>query len=138
MKQIFINLPITDLEKSKNFYAQLGFTNYPLFTSENQICMAWSEQILVMIQAKSFFNLGNSKSLTDTKNQLSATFTLPVGILEKVNEIIEKGLSAGGKEPIEMIDEGFMQVRSIEDLDGHLWSVIYLDMEKFRMIKKQP
>lgn len=135
MKQVFINLPVADLEKSKSFYAQLGFTNYPLFTGENQICMAWSELILVMLQSKLFFNLGINKSMADSKNQLSASFTLPVDNLEKVNEIIEIGLWAGGKEPIAMIDEGFMQVRTIEDIDGHIWSIIYFDKEKFKKIK---
>jgi uncharacterized protein len=131
MKQIFINLPVTDLEKSKNFYAQLGFTNNLQFTGKDQICMVWSDQILVMLQSKEFFNSGNSKSIADPKNQLSASFTLPVESVEMVNETVSKGLMAGGKEPIDMIDEGFMLVRSLEDLDGHIWSFIYLDMEKF-------
>lgn len=52
-----------------------------------------------------------------------------------VNEIIENGLQAGGKEPIPFIDEGFMQVRAIEDLDGHVWSFIYLEMDKFNEIR---
>lgn len=52
MKQIFINLPITDLEKSKSFFEQLGFINYLSFTGDNQIYMTWSEHILVMLQTK--------------------------------------------------------------------------------------
>jgi predicted lactoylglutathione lyase len=135
MKQIFINLPVEDLEKSMNFYTQLGFTNYPLFTGENQKCMVWSEQIYVMLQSKEFFSSYIKKPLLDTKNNLAASFTLPVESLDRVNEIIESGLKAGGIEPMPMLDEGFMQVRSIEDLDGHTWGVIYLDMDKFREFK---
>lgn len=133
MKQIFINLPVSDLNKSKDFYAQLGFTNLPLFTDENQVCMAWCDNILVMLQTKAFFNLGNRKTIAETKNQLSATLIAPVESLGKVNEIIENGLQAGGKEPIAMIDEGFMIVRTLEDLDVHIWSIIHLDMDQFRM-----
>lgn len=131
-KHIFINLPVSDIERSKYFYTRLGFTNYPLFTGVNQTCMAWSDDILVMLQTKKFFNLGNRKTIGETKNQLSATFTLPVESLEKVNEIIEKGLLAGGIEPIAMIDEGFMQIRTLEDLDGHIWSIVHLDTDKFK------
>lgn len=135
-KQIFINLPVSDLEKSKEFYTHLGFTNYPLFTGENQVCMAWSDDIMVMLQSKVFFNLGSSKTLLETKNHLSATFTLPVESLEKVNEMIEKGLIFGGKESIATIDEGYMIVRTLEDLDGHIWSIIYLDTEKYNKVKQ--
>ena len=135
MKQIFINLPVEDLDKSMHFYTQLGFTNYPLFTDEKQKCMAWSEQIYVMLQSKDFFGSYNKKPLVDSQNNVAATFTLPVESLDRVNEIIENGLKAGGTEPLPMLDEGFMQVRSIEDLDGYTWGIIYLDLDKFRELK---
>ncbi len=54
--------------------------------------------------------------------------------LVKVNEIVENGLKAGGIEPTPMIDEGFMQVRNIEDLDGHNWGILYLDIDKFKEV----
>lgn len=135
MKQIFINLPVEDLEKSKQFYNQLGFTNFALFTGESQKCVAWSEQIYLMLQSKEFFSSGNNKPIADLKNSVAASFTLPVESLARVNEIIESGLKAGGKETMPMLDEGFMQVRSIEDLDGHIWGIIYLDMDRFRALK---
>lgn len=136
MKQIFINLPVEDLEKSMSFYAQLGFTNNPLFTGENQKCMVWCEEIFVMLQSKEFFTNFTKKPLPDKKNNLAVTFTLPVESLEKVNEIIESGLKAGGIESTPLTDLGFMQIRGIEDLDGYTWGVIYLDMKKFREFKK--
>lgn len=137
MKQIFINLPVKDLERSLEFYIQLGFTKYPLFTFDEQKCIAWSEQILVMLHSKEFFNSGNRKQMVDTTKYLTPSFTLPVESLEKVNKIIENGLKAGGKEPIPMVDEGFMQVRTIEDLDGYSWGVICLDLDKFRNLKSR-
>jgi len=132
MKQLFINLPVEDLEKSAIFYNQIGFTNYPLFTDSNQKCVVWSEHILVMLQSKEFFHRGKSKPIVYAKANIALTFTLPVESLEKVNEIIERGLNAGGAEPIAKIDEGYMQVRSIEDLDGHSWSIMHLDLDKFK------
>ena len=134
MKQIFINLPVKDVEASMNFYSQLGFTLNPLFTFDNQKCMVWSDQIYVMLQTLQMFKSGNKKNITDPKENVIATFTLPVESLDKVNEIIENGLKAGGTEPTPMLDEGFMQVRNIEDLDGHHWGVIYLDVNKFKEI----
>ena len=134
MKQLFINLPVRDVNASMNFYGQLGFTVNPLFTFENQKCMAWSDQIYLMLQTYEMFKSGNTKILPDTKQNTISTFTLPVESLAKVNEIIENGLRAGGTEATPMRDEGFMQVRNLEDLDGHHWSFIYLDIEKFKQM----
>jgi uncharacterized protein len=135
MKQIFINLPVKDIEASMNFYKQLGFTVNPLFSFDDQKCMVWSEQIYVMLQTIEMFKSGNKKNIADPKINTIATFTLPVESLDKLNEIIENGLKAGGTEPTPTIDEGFMQVRNIEDLDGHNWGVIYLNIDKFKEIK---
>ncbi len=132
MKQIFINLPVKDVEGSMFFYTQLGFKVNPLFSFDDQKCMVWSDQIFVMLQTLKMFESGNKKNLADPKKNTTATFTLPVESLDKVNEIVENGLKAGGIEPTPIIDEGFMQVRNIEDLDGHIWGIIYLDIDKFK------
>lgn len=134
MKQIFINLPVKDVDASLQFYQQLGFTNNPLFTFDNQKCMVWSEQIYVMLQTYEMFKSGNTKNLADAKQNAIATFTLLVESLEQVNEIVDKGLKAGGTEPTPLLDEGFMQVRNIEDLDGHTWGIIYLNVDKFKQM----
>jgi predicted lactoylglutathione lyase len=134
MKQIFINLPVKDIEASMNFYKQLGLTVNPLFSFDNQKCMVWSDQIYVMLQTLEMFKSGNTKNIADPKINTIVTFTLPVESLDKLNEIIENGIKAGGTEPTQTIDEGFMQVRNIEDLDGHNWGVIYLNIEKFKEI----
>lgn len=63
------------------------------------------------------------------------SFTLPIKSLDKVNELAECALKAGGKEPMPFVDEGFMQLRTIEDLDGYQWGLIYLDIEKFMVSK---
>lgn len=134
MKQIFINLPVKDVEASMNFYSELGFTLNPLFTFDNQKCMVWSDQIYLMLQTYEMFKRGNKKSLPDTKKNTIATFTVPVESPARVNEIVENGLNAGGTETIPMLDEGFMQVRNIEDPDGHHWGFIYLDIDKFEQM----
>lgn len=117
------------------FYAELGFTNYSLFTDDNQKCMVWSEQIYVMLQSLEMFQGNLEKKVPDTQQYISSKFTLPVESLDRVNEIIHKGVSAGGVEIQPMKDEGFMQIRSIADLDGHHWDIIHLDLEKFKTTK---
>lgn len=132
MKQIFINLPVKDVNASMNFYLQLGFTVNPLFTFDDQKCMVWTDQIYVMLQTLEMSKTGEKKNIADPKINRIATFTLPVESLDKVNEIMENGLKAGGTETTELIDEGFMQIRNIEDLDGHNWAIIHLDVEDFK------
>ncbi len=132
MRQIFINLPVKDVDSSMLFYTQLGFTVNPLFTFNDQKCMVWSDQIYVMLQTVEMFKSGNNKNLADPKQNTIASFTLPVESLNQLNEIIENGLKAGGTELKPAIDEGFMQVRNIEDPDGHQWGILYLDLENFK------
>lgn len=131
MKQVFINLPVQDVEKSMSFYTQLGFTNNPQFSDDNGKCMAWSENIFVMLLGHEKFKTFATKPIADTKSNLAGLFSLSVESVDKVNEMVKNGLAAGGKEPNEMRDYGFMQQRTIEDFDGHTWEVFYMDISKF-------
>lgn len=131
IKQIFVNLAVKDLQKSENFYKALGFTNNPQFSDDTAKCMVWSENIFVMIMTHEKFATFATKPIADTKSTLAGLFSLSVSSVDEVNTIMTKGLSAGGVEPKEMIDYGFMQQRTIEDLDGHTWEIFYMDIEKF-------
>ncbi len=137
MKQLFINLPVSDLDKSMKFYQALGFTNNPLFTDEDQKCMVWSDSIYVMLQSRAFSNSYLDKQQIDVRKFQIPSFTLPVESIELVNEMMEKGLISGGTETISSIDEGFMYLRSIEDMDGYIWGIMCLEIEKFRSIKNR-
>ncbi len=130
-KQIFINLAVKDVEKSMQFYTALGFTNNPQFSDEAGKCMVWSENIFVMILSHEKFAGFATKPIADTKSSLAALFSLSVDSVDEVNNMVNNGLKAGGTEPHEMRDYGFMQQRSIEDFDGHTWEVFYMDMSKF-------
>ena len=130
-KQIFINLAVKDVEKSMQFYSALGFTNNPQFSDEAGKCMVWSENIFVMILSHEKFAGFATKPIADTKTSLAALFSLSVDSVDEVNNMVNNGLKAGGTEPHEMKDYGFMQQRSIEDFDGHTWEVFYMDMSKF-------
>ena len=130
-KQIFINLAVKDLRKSMDFYTALGFTNNPQFSDDSGKCMVWSENIFVMILTHEKFSTFATKPLADTKSKLAGLFSLSVDSIDEVNSILANGLKAGGTEPHEMRDYGFMQQRTIEDFDGHTWEVFYMDLAKF-------
>ena len=130
-KQIFINLAVKDLQKSMDFYTALGFVNNPQFSDDGGKCMVWSENIFVMILSYEKFASFATKPLADTKSKLAGLFSLSVDSLDQVNHIVNNGLNAGGTEPHEMRDYGFMQQRSIEDPDGHTWEIFYMDITKF-------
>jgi uncharacterized protein len=130
-KKIFINLPVTDLQKAIIFYTAIGFTNNPQFTDETGACMILSEEIYVMLLTHSKFSQFTQKDIGNAFTNVSVINSLSVDSNEEVNTMMEKVLTAGGKEPAEAKDYGFMQQRSFEDLDGHLWEVFYMDVSKF-------
>jgi predicted lactoylglutathione lyase len=130
-KQIFINLAVKDLQKSMNFYTALGFTNNPQFSDETGKCMVWSENIFVMIMTHEKFAGFATKPIADTKTKLAGLFSLSLESVDEVNKTMTNGLKAGGIEPNEMRDYGFMQQRTIEDFDGHTWEIFFMDVTKF-------
>ena len=130
-KQIFINLAVKNLQKSMDFYSALGFRNNPQFSDDSGKCMVWSEHIYVMLLSHEKFATFATKSIADTKSKLAGLFSLSTDSLEEVNLMVANGLEAGGTEPNEIRDYGFMQQRTIEDFDGHTWEIFYMDLSKF-------
>ena len=130
-KQIFINLAVKDVEKSQAFYTALGFSNNPQFSDDTGKCMVWSDNIFVMLLSHEKFSSFVTKPIADTRLNIAGIFSMSTDSLEEVNTIMENGLKAGGTEPNEMRDYGFMVQRTIEDFDGHTWEVFYMDMSKF-------
>jgi hypothetical protein len=114
------------------FYTALGFANNPQFSDNTGKCMVWSEHIYVMLLTHEKFSGFATKPIADTKAALAGIYSLSVESVEAVNEMMSKGLAAGGTEPHELRDYGFMQQRSIEDMDGHTWEVFYMDVSKFQ------
>jgi len=129
-RQIFINLAVKDLQQSMDFYTAMGFNNNPQFSDDTAKCMIWSESIFVMLLTHEKFSSFTAKPIADTKNNVAGLFSLSVNSVEEMNEIMESGMKAGGTEPNEMRDYGFMQQRTLEDLDGHTWEIFFMDMSK--------
>jgi uncharacterized protein len=129
-KKIFINLPVTDLKKSMDFYTKIGFTNNPAFTDDTAASMVLTEEIYVMLLTHEKLAQFTSKTIIDAKKYVGAINCISVDSLNEVNTMADAAIAAGGNEPSPMIDYGFMQQRSFEDLDGNHWEVIYMDMSK--------
>lgn len=125
--QIFVNLPVRDLDKTKAFFSALGYVSNPQFTDENAACVVISDSIYVMLLAEPFFLGFTRKSLCDTRTHTEVLLCLSVASRSEVDAMVAKALSAGGREPMEAKDYGFMYQRGFEDLDGHLWEVVHMD-----------
>ena len=131
MTQIFLNLPVKDLNKSIEFFTKLGYTFNSQFTNESATCMIVSETIYVMLLVETFFESFTTKKITDTKTSVEAIIALSADSKEKVNEFVDKAVAAGANIPKDPQDHGFMFTRTFEDLDGHIWEIGWMDMDAF-------
>ena len=128
-KMIFVNLPVTDLPRSMEFYEAVGFTNNPMFTNEQAAAMAWSDEIVVMLLVHDFWKTFTSKSIPDAHQSAQVLLCLGQDSKDAVNAIVDKAVAAGGKsDPTPQQDMGFMYGRSFEDPDGHIWENAFMDM----------
>jgi len=125
---IFVNLPVKDLKKSMEFFSKVGFTFNMQFTDENAACLVINENIYVMLLVEPFFQGFSKKQVADTANSAEVIVALSAESREKVDEIVNKALEAGGTQANEPMDQGgFMYAWSFHDLDGHLWEFLYMD-----------
>ncbi|WP_309625425.1 VOC family protein [Methylibium sp.] len=125
--QIFVNLPVKDLPRSVAFFTRLGFTFNPRFTDHNATCMIVGENIFVMLLVESFFKTFTKKALCDATRSTEVLVCLSCESRAQVDERVAQALAAGGAAPNEAKDHGFMYQHGFEDLDGHLWELIYME-----------
>ena len=125
--KIFVNLPVKDLGKSIDFFNELGFSFNPQFTDDNATCMIISDDIYVMLLVEPFFKSFTNKEIVDATKSTEAILALEVGSRQRVDELVDKALATGGRTGTFSSDDSFMYGRSFQDLDGHLWEVLYMD-----------
>jgi uncharacterized protein len=126
-KQIFLNIAVDNLERSKAFFAKLGFTFEPKFTDENAACMIVGENIFTMLLTKPFFSRFTSKPLVDSSKNTEALICLSCDSRAEVDDLVAKAVAAGGSAPRNPQDYGFMYSHGFEDPDGHIWELAYMD-----------
>jgi hypothetical protein len=128
-KLIFVNLPVADLPAAKAFYEAIGATNNPMFTDDTAACMVFSDVIHVMLLTHDKFAQFTPKKIADAKETSEVLICISADSRDAVDEITDKALAAGGREARDKQDYGFMYGRSFEDLDGHIWEPMWMDME---------
>jgi predicted lactoylglutathione lyase len=124
---IFVNLPVSDLERSKSFYSALGFEINPQFTDENAACVVISETIFAMLLVKPFFSSFTSKEIADTTTTVAAINALSSDSRGEVDALADRAIAAGGAQTNEPQDLGFMYSRSFQDPDGNMWETVWMD-----------
>lgn len=126
-KQIFINLSVQDLEKSKAFFGALGYTFNPQFTNEQGACMVIADgSIYAMLLVRDFFATFTDKAIANAHESTELITCLSCESREEVDDLVAKAVAAGGKTPRPPVDHGFMYMHAFEDLDGHLWELAYM------------
>ena len=128
-RMIFVNLPVTDLQRSVAFYEAIGAEKNSMFSDDTAACMVFSDTIHVMLLTHDKFRQFTPKKIADAHETSEVLICISADSREGVDEITENALAAGGREPREPQDYGFMYGRSFEDLDGHIWEPMWMDVD---------
>jgi hypothetical protein len=127
-RQIFVNLPIKNMERSQAFFKSLGFAFNPQFTNAQGACMVVSDNhSYVMLLVEPFFQGFTRKAIADATQTTEVLIALSCSSRAEVDEMVAKALAAGGTAPNPKQDHGFMYAHGFTDLDGHVWEVMWMD-----------
>jgi predicted lactoylglutathione lyase len=126
--QIFVNLPVKDLNKSIEFFTSLGYSFNPQFTNEQGASLVISDNIFFMLLTEPFFKSFIKKEIADATKVAETINCISVDSREAVDEMVRKAVAAGATVPNEKQDYGWMYGHGFQDLDGHLWEFAYMDM----------
>ena len=128
-KLIFVNLPVTDLKRATAFYEAIGATKNPQFSDNTASCMVFSETIHVMLLTHDKFRQFTPKAIADARKVSEVLIAISADSRNGVDALVDKANPAGGKaDPAPKQDHGFMYSRSLEDPDGHIWEVVWMDL----------
>lgn len=125
--KIFVNLPVKNLQKSIDFFTQLGYDFNQQFTDDTATCMIISDDIFVMLLTHEKFKMFTKKEVADATQTTESIICLSAISRQAVDELVSKAVAAGGTTPNEKQDHGFMYGHGFQDLDGHLWEVMWMD-----------
>lgn len=125
--KIFVNLPVTNLPKSIEFFTALGFTFNPQFTDETATCMIVSDDIFVMLLTHEKFRTFTPRPICDATKSTEVLVTLSRESRAQVDDMVRKAVAAGGTTYNDPQDHGFMYGHGFQDLDGHIWELVYME-----------
>ena len=129
MRMIFVNLPVKDLPASKRFFGELGFGFDPRFTDDTATCMVVDENIFVMLLTEERFKDFINDEIADATRTTEAITALSADSREEVDQVVAKAIAAGGKPWKPILEEGPMYGGSFQDLDGHVWELMHMDLQ---------
>jgi hypothetical protein len=124
--QIFVNLPVKNLARSVEFFTQLGFTFNPQFTDDKATCMIVADDIFVMLLVEDFFKTFTLNPICDATKSTEVLLCLSLERRAMVDELVRKAIAAGATTPKRPMELGAMYQHGFQDLDGHLWEIIYM------------
>jgi predicted lactoylglutathione lyase len=127
MRMIFVNLPVKSVAASRKFFGALGFTFNEVFSNENTASMVIEENIFAMLLEHARFKDFIKGEIADPAKGVGALLCLSAGSRQEVEDTMAKALAAGGKPWMPPQDHGFMYGHSFQDLDGHVWEVMWMD-----------
>jgi hypothetical protein len=130
MRQIFVNLPVKDLERSKEFFSSLGFGFDAKFTDDKAACLVIEkDSIYAMLITEPFFKTFTPRAVADAKTTSEVLLALSCSSDREVDDLVARATAAGGRPIKEPQDHGFMYYRSFEDPDGHIWELLHMRSE---------
>jgi predicted lactoylglutathione lyase len=124
--QIFVNLPVKNLDQSVAFFTRLGYKFNPQFTDENATCMIVSDDIYVMLLVERYFKTFTPKPIADATKTTEVLLCLSCESRAQVDEMVARAVAAGGTTPNKPQDHGFMYQHGYQDLDGHMWELVHM------------
>lgn len=137
-KLIFVNLPVRDLEKSIAFYEAIGARKDERFCDDTAACMVLSDTIHVMLLTHEKYNFFTPKKIADAHTSSEVLICVSEESRAAVDATTDKAARAGAKlDPTPVQDHGFMYGRSFEDPDGHIWEVMWMDVEAFMAMQAE-
>ena len=125
-KQIFVNLPIQDMARSRAFFSALGYSFNPAFSNEKGAAVILGENLYAMILVHEFFATFTGKAIADAHHSTEVMVCLDCESRSEVDTLVAKAVAAGGRAPRAAQDHGFMYAHGFEDLDGHIWELVHM------------
>lgn len=127
-KMIFVNLPVRNLKASGEFYRALGGTVNPRFSDEQATCLLFSDAIGVMLLTHERYRQFTSRPTGDARRESHVLLAISVEVRGEVDQTVDRSVAAGGRaDPNPVQDHGFMYSRSVDDPDGYVWEIMWMD-----------
>lgn len=127
-RKLFINLAASDLKASTDFFLQLGFGFHPQFSGDTASCIVLSDDLYLMLLTKEKFVSFSPNPLINSHQQTEVLNCLSCHSKAAVDELVQKAVKAGGKTYNQPQDHSFMYAHGFQDLDGHVWELVYMEM----------